>query len=250
MQERQHLARQILPILSASEDNLYQQENIQKLARRLRISERDLLTWAREQPLAENGGEGHVRLARDSELDRLASEPLPPEYWDNEADDMPPDMESGYNTVQPGAPAQGRAIEPYCLSLLLKHPSLLVQVNRKLRELAGNDEGLLNGPLRELSVEDFTQSQYRVLMAYLQDAMAQDDMEPLEYIGEAVEGELLAEYRSLLAASPSTVSNLMYGAFRVDMLDIIKRRRLRGNQSLELQTELVGPSLTLAFGAP
>lgn len=46
--ERQAIARRLLPILTASENNFYTQENLQKLALRLRISEHDLLDWARE----------------------------------------------------------------------------------------------------------------------------------------------------------------------------------------------------------
>ena len=245
MQERQHLARQILPILFASENNLYQQENIQKLARRLRISERDLLTWAGEQQLSESRANRRARSAHDTDPGRLTDASPPPEYWDNDADDVPPDVDNGHHTARPPTSSQGRAIEPYCLSLLLQHPRLLVQVNRKLRELAGNDDGLLNGPLRELCVEDFTQSQYRTLMAYLQEAMAQDDMEPLDFIGKAIDGELMAEYRSLLVERPATVSNLMSGVFGVDMLDILKRRPLRGNGMLEMQNELVSRALRL-----
>ena len=245
MQERQHLARQILPILFASENNLYQQENIQKLARRLRISERDLLTWAGEQQPSESHANRRARSAHDTDPGRLTDASPPPEYWDNDADDVPPDVDYGHHTARPPTSSQGRAIEPYCLSLLLQHPSLLVQVNRKLRELAGNDDGLLNGPLRELCVEDFTQSQYRTLMAYLQEAMAQDDMEPLDFIGKAIDDELVAEYRSLLVERPATVSNLMSGVFGVDMLDILKRRPLRGNGMLEMQNELVSRALRL-----
>ena len=245
MQERQHLARQILPILFASENNLYQQENIQKLARRLRISERDLLTWAGEQQLSESHANRRARSALDTDPGRLTDASPPPEYWDNDADDVQPDVDNGHHTARPPISSQGRAIEPYCLSLLLQHPSLLVQVNRKLRELAGNDDGLLNGPLRELCVEDFTQSQYRILMAYLQEAMAQDDMEPLDFIGKAIDDELVAEYRSLLVERPATVSNLMSGVFGVDMLDILKRRPLRGYGMLEMQNELVSRALRL-----
>ncbi|RMG81979.1 MAG: DNA primase, partial [Chloroflexi bacterium] len=49
IQERERAARAILPLLYASEDNLYRKANIQKLAMRLRIQEADLLAWAEEQ---------------------------------------------------------------------------------------------------------------------------------------------------------------------------------------------------------
>ena len=40
------------------------------------------------------------------------------------------------------------------------------------------------------AVEDFTQSQYRMLMAHLQESMAQDDQEPLEHLGSALGADL------------------------------------------------------------
>ena len=89
MQERQRIAQSLLPILLASENSPYQQENLQKLARRLRISERDLLAWARTQspPARSPGRRSHSAAIADETPD------LPPEYWDNE-DDAPP-MEPG-----------------------------------------------------------------------------------------------------------------------------------------------------------
>lgn len=46
LQERQAIAERILPLLTASENNPYTEENAQKLARRLRIPEKDMLIWA------------------------------------------------------------------------------------------------------------------------------------------------------------------------------------------------------------
>ena len=48
LQERQRSAANVLPLLLASENNPYRQESLQKLARRLRIGETDLLAWAQE----------------------------------------------------------------------------------------------------------------------------------------------------------------------------------------------------------
>ncbi len=47
--EREAVARTLLPLLVASENNLYNRDNVQKLALRLHIAERDLLSWADEQ---------------------------------------------------------------------------------------------------------------------------------------------------------------------------------------------------------
>ena len=243
LQERRSLANRILPILMVSENNLYRQENMQKLARRLKISERDLLAWAQEKWAAN-------RSPAPSPQSDVPPD-LPPEYWDNEYDFMPPDSmaeaEGPGRSARASQAARGqeRAIEPYCLGLLMKHPNLLYQVNRKLRELAGNDEGLLRGPLCDLGVEDFTQSQYRVLMRYFQESMAQDDMEPLHYIESVVERGLRADFESLLIAEPEAVSVLVHGAFQVDLLDIFKKRMDKGRPDMDVQQELVGRALQL-----
>ncbi|MCY4069880.1 MAG: DNA primase [Chloroflexi bacterium] len=243
LQARQQLAKEALPILIASEDNLYQRENVQKLARRLRISERDLLAWSQREQAQMPGSGGLVASediappAMDAEL-----ELPPPEYWDNEDDTAPRDSGDSTQTI---ASTQLRASEPYCLSLLLRNPDLLFQVNRKLRELAGNDENLLNGPLCDLCVEDFTGSQFRILMAHLQEAMSQDEKEPLDYIGAALAGELHAEYRSLLSEEPAAIRSLSLGTYRVDLQDIRSRSRDGRMRGDDLQSELINRALRL-----
>jgi len=243
LQARQQLAKEVLPILIASEDNLYQRENVQKLARRLRISERDLLAWSQREQ-AQMPGSGGLIASQDSAPPAMDAEPElpPPEYWDNEDDGAPRDSGDSAGTMPS---TQLRAIEPYCLSLLLRNPDLLSQVNRKLRELAGNDENLLNGPLCDLCVEDFTGSQFRILMAHLQEAMSQDEKEPLDYIGAALAGELHAEYRSLLIEDPAAIRALSQGTYRVDLQDIYSRSRGGRIQGDDLQNELISRALRL-----
>ena len=236
LQERQSLANRILPILMVSENNLYQRENIQKLARRLRISERDLLAWAQEQWPTQQS---------PVQPPPVDAPPDMPPYWDDDDEAMPPEMMG--EAAPPPAQAskkQDRAIEPYCLGLLLKHPNLLYQVNRKLRELADSDEGLLRGPLRDLGTDDFTQSQYRTLMGYFQQSMTQDDMEPLNYVKSIVERELRVDFEALLLDEPAAVSALVQGAFQVDLLDIFKKRSGKGPTG-GVQQELVSRALQL-----
>ena len=237
MQERQSAAKRIMPILMASENNLYQQENIQKLARRLRISERDLLAWAQEQLAANRSAPPPSDVPPD----------LPPEYWDNDYDDLPPASmgEAAGRAESRAVRKQERAIESHCLGLLMKNPNLLYQVNRRLRELAGDDEGLLRGPLRDLGAEDFTQSQYRVLMRCFQESMTQDDMEPLHYVGSVIERELRADFEALLIDAPEAVSARVQGAFQVDLRDIFKKRMDKGGPNIDARQELVGRALQL-----
>ena len=176
---------------------------------------------------------------------------MPPEYWDNEHDltagDAEPANEAAENTVA-SPPAEAplkRAVEEFCLSVLLKDPDLLYQVNRKLRELAEEDEDLLRGPLAELSATDFTQSQYRALMVFLQDSMEQDDMEPMEYLALVLEEDLRAEVRALLISDPDAVSHRIKGNFRVDLHDIFRRGSQKARPGFSLKDELVVRALQL-----
>ncbi len=238
MPEREALARRVLPLLLASENNLYKQENLQKLSRRLRISERDLMYWSRENLPAERPKQPQAPV-----------EP-PPEYWEDEFDAIPPEA-GEYEAPSNSAAATGigsrstRAIEPYCIGLLLKNPNLLYMVNRKLRELAGDDYELLRGPLCELGVEDFTQSQYRMLMAHLQESMAQDDREPLEHLGSALDADLRSEFEALSIEALEAVSQSMRRNFQVDLNDIFRRRSFLGRSGNSEQDELIGRALQL-----
>ena len=138
-----------------------------------------------------------------------------------------------------------RAVEAHCLSELLKNPSLLYQVNRKLRELAGDDQALLKGPLCELGADDFTQSHLRALMAYFQESMAQDDLEPLEYLGREVDEDLRPVFTALLVDEPEIISDRIRGNFQVDLNDIFRRGANRGRPGMSMQDELVCRALHL-----
>jgi len=240
LQARQAVAQAVLPMLLVSENNVYKQDNIQNLARRLRISERDMLAWAQEQ----------TPLVRPT---TPAAPPpdMPPEYWDNEHEIAGPEFatvdDSAESPQQPPAPNKPlkRAIEEFCLSVLLKDPDLLYQVNRKLRELAAEDEDLLQGPLGELSANDFTQSQYRALMVSLQDSMAQDDMAPMQYLGLVLDEDLRAEVRSLLIADPDAVAARINGNFQVDLHDIFRRGSQKARPGFSVKEELVIRALQL-----
>ena len=244
LQARQAVAQAVLPLLLVSESNVYKQDNIQKLARRLRISEREMLAWAQEQtPL--------VRQPTPPAPQDAPPPDMPPEYWDNEHELTAGEAELSSELTESAAASPSaekplkRAIEEFCLSVLLKNPDFLYQVNRKLRELAAEDEDLLRGPLGDLSANDFTQSQYRALMVFLQDSMTQDDMAPMEYLGLALDEDLRAEVRSLLVPDPDAVSDRMNGNFQVDLNDIFRRGSQKARPGFSLKDELVVRALQL-----
>lgn len=57
-------------------------------------------------------------------------------------------------------------------------------VNRKFRELAVKHPALLDGPLGDLSAEDFSNSDYQILIRLLQAANDQDEYAPTAYLEE------------------------------------------------------------------
>jgi len=221
---RQKVAQNILPILTASENNFLKKENLQKLAMRLRIAETDLLAWARELERIEAAKKPKYSsppppspqaLSIDFDDDVPPPPPIdeyyqeseePPPFFGDEPDYLPLEAYDEEVSSEPTQPQiqrltsrnASRATEAYCLRMLVLDPATLSQVNRKLRELAGENQNLLNGPLRELCVEDFSQGDYRLMLDALQSALRQDEVEPLDYLQEMLDDSLLDELASLL----------------------------------------------------
>lgn len=262
LQERQAVANRVLPILMTSENNLYKQDNIQKLARKLSIQERELLSWAKEQWQIESPSprQSAPQPPNDMPPPMDYPEDMPPEYWDNEDYDiMPPDFVdvqnmSGQNgqsqqvitTAQSSTfVKQDRAMEEYCLSLLMKNPNLLYQANRKLRELAGNNERLLEGPLCDLGVDDFSQSQYRILMICFQESISQDDMEPLDYVRATIGDELIPDFEALFKEDTENILGRIHHRHTGDLHDIVKSMTKFGRLNVDVQEELIGKALRL-----
>ncbi|MEO1290813.1 MAG: toprim domain-containing protein, partial [Chloroflexota bacterium] len=219
---RQQVAESILPILTASENNLYTKDNIQKLALKLRIPESDLLGWARElqriqsakkprytpPPPKQSDNDMPPPLSDEDYLNNSNEEP-PPFIGDYDDYDAPPSDLDDLQVQQIGQKSQSsirhlssrnasRATEAYCLRMLLLEPATMAHVNRKLRELAGENQQLLQGPLKALCVEDFSQGDYRILLEALQSALRQHDMEPMDYLEHELDDNLLNELTALL----------------------------------------------------
>jgi DNA primase len=263
LQERQAVANRVLPIVMTSENNLYKQDNIQKLAMRLRINERDLLAWAKEQWQIEVAPPPR-QSASPQYPDNMPPpmdypDDMPPEYFGEDYDIMPPDFvdgqaESGQNgesqqvIMPPQSPSfvkQDRAMEGYCLSLLMRNPNLLYQANRKLRELAGNNDRLLQGPLCDLGVDDFSQSQYRMLMSCFQESVSQDDMEPLDYVRATIGQELIPDFEALFKEDTENISGRIHNRHTADLHDIVKSMTKFGRLNVDVQEELISKALRL-----
>jgi DNA primase len=223
VQEREAAARRLLPLLVASENELYRHDNIQKLALRLRIAERDLLYWADEQARISQS-----RAPRRPSVPDAPPEP-PPDYDDSlippgEADDYAHEPLPAEPVVAaPHYRSQTAACEAECLLLLLQQPDLYYQINRKFRELASGDEGLLNGPLADFCVDDFNQGEYRALMALFTEALAQDELEPVAYVQAQVDWALAPQLDSLLAGTLEALRPRLRHGLSVDLPIIMKQ---------------------------
>ncbi|QPC84753.1 DNA primase [Phototrophicus methaneseepsis] len=267
LQERQAVAERVLPILSASENNLYTRENLQKLAMRLRISEQDLLNWAQELQREE-------RKRRDAQARReqqqksqpttspedepsssyeppifFGDDDMPPMFDDDGRDFLPdvdlpapaPKTSAAKTPAVPSSPAftparltsrhTSRASEAHCLRMLLHKPDLLFQANRRLRELAQESMDLIDGPLGDITVEDFSQSDYRLIFKALLASLMQDDMEPLDYIRQNLDAALASELNQLLLTDVDMVQEQLAGRFGGEFIDswgAFKRQSLPG----------------------
>ncbi len=229
VQEREAVARRVLPMLLASENDLYKQDNLQKLAMRLHMAERELLVWAAEQQAIER--------ARAPRRTMETSEEPPPRDYDTLAGDMPDEEEAA-----PSRPrSQGRESlrwELDCLRGLMEQPDLFYQINRKLRELAGSDESLRWGPLEDFGPADFSQGDLRALMEVFIESLAQDDYANLDYIVASVD-ELLRQ--------------ILRDEIMVDSTDQL-RAQLRHGLSMDLpvvlrHSQVVNPGVQLMKNA-
>ncbi|HLU09589.1 MAG TPA: DNA primase [Oceanobacillus sp.] len=234
VQEREAVAKRLLPLLIASESDLYKKDNLQKLAMKLRIAERDLLAWASEQ-------QKHTAQARRS-APPPDIETLPPDdsFYDLPEFDQPVGSRQGVAASSSSKPK----LERYCLRILFSQPELFYHVNRRFRELCGDNEELVQGPLSDLCAEDFTYSAYQALMMVFEEALAQDDMEPLEYLEQQLTPELLAEVEDIFRDDLDDMRPLLRNGLSAD-LAMVRKQGERSASVIDIQMELIEKSLEL-----
>jgi DNA primase len=179
--ERERAARELLPILVASENNLQQQANLQQLAYKLRLgSGRSVVEWAQQYLATPAAKPDTVKAPPTPALNQQPA---------NTAQDKP---------LPPPATA-APAIEAYCLGLLVTTPELLAKINRLLRQLRSDAEKVEKDKpavmsLATLQVEDFTNTEYQVIFKTLEDGTAQPDEDP----GIFLEKNLAAAFQPTL----------------------------------------------------
>src|SRR5262249_11974147 len=145
---------ELLPILIATDNDLHNSYNIQRLALRLKIHLISLMERANSM----------IKTLRNNEIPKLQGylpKSLPNSETESKSQAKP---EAEATSVSDSSSskieeAQTNAMERYCLSMLLRNTRLWSQANRKLREAAPK-----HGPaLDALSGEDFTHSDYRAI---------------------------------------------------------------------------------------
>ncbi len=219
VQQREAVARSLLPILAASEDNLYRQDNLQKLALRLRIPERDLLAWAEEQARINRTKRSQTAAPR-----REVSAPPPPP-------DFPPDELLAEAPIPPAparptpVPSGDMALEIECLRMLFREPMGYYVVNRRLRELARDDEFLIRGPLADWCDEDFSQPETRAVMGLFTAGMQQDDEDFMDFVQRQAGISLKPHLDVILADDFSRLQNRFGEGVRADLTSIWTHNR-------------------------
>ncbi|MCL4254077.1 MAG: DNA primase [Anaerolineae bacterium] len=203
--EREELAKRILPIISATENETIRRENLQHLATRLYVDYIQLLKWAehiRDEAVQRKTIRVLPPIPKESHETTTGDEPppmdllvlAPPPMSDDGDERVPiPPSENGAGGKsewdwqpivlhKPPKPPLERELEAQCLRLLFQSPQMYYQINRKLRSLANFDEILLENQFTELTADDFLGIDYQMLMRLFIDAMAQQDQDPHEYI--------------------------------------------------------------------
>jgi len=165
--EREQVARELLPILMATENDLQRNFNIQQLAYKLRLgSGKVLVEWAQSM----------MQAPRVKPAEAAPAAPQAP------APAAPPEP------VKKSAPPSV-AMEQSVLAALLRDPDLLMAVDRKLRELAICTPRAQES-LGELSTEDFTSTEHRAIFDTLTRALEQFDMDVIDFLQDRLPYEL------------------------------------------------------------
>lgn len=255
-QEREEVARRVLPILSASENDLYRKDNLQKLARRLRIGERDLLLWAAEQHTQQQKRKPNIPpKTAVVEHDPGSDEPfVPPINYDM----MPPPDDGGdYDEIPSPVTKAGSVssvvktvtreypLEMYCLRILLAQPVILHTINRKFRELANGNAALAKSVLGDLCAEDFQNGDYRALMQMFKMAGHQDDLEIIPFLRENLETALMPALERLFIGEADNVRDRIRHRFDGDAVVSWRQYERRKSGIIEPTIELLDKVLRL-----
>ena len=213
--EREAAARELLPILTATEGDLQRSVNIQALARRVRIDERTLLQWTQHRQAAQTRAEPTMK--EQQKLATRAARSTRP-------------MRAG------GPPGQSELREGFCLSLLLQQPDRLFAARRKLRELQANDPAL-DVVLEPMNAQDFTRPDFQEIFRAVERSVLQDDYDPLDYLSYELTPDLHHLSEALFRqTSAESIQESLPPALATEWASI-RREQMRVNAIREPNTE-------------
>ncbi|MCY4526135.1 MAG: hypothetical protein OXB89_05960, partial [Anaerolineaceae bacterium] len=214
IQEREAVARRLLPLLQASENRLYSRDNLQKLALRLRIAEDELLRWSQRQKPAP--GRRRENAETGPEVGAQAAAPL----------------------------QEDQKHERDFLGNLLRQPDLVYRINRVFRELADGDLALLQGPLEALGASDLVNRDCASLLQGLLLALRQDELPEMAWLnqhGDELQRETLQQLeRETPASDLDNARTVMRHGFGADLPVVVRRA-----EAVDWQRELVRTALRL-----
>lgn len=262
IQEREAMARAVLPLLMASENNLYQQDNLQKLSHALHIPELTLRQWAETQPIqsqpkpAVKAPTPQKRqappVANDDALYALRDDDY---YADNEPD-YQPDYQPSFpvddeNSLKPVVMPKPRITPTYhqhepdnvkegrCLRLLFLNPSAYYQINRQLRETAGDDPDILEKGFTNFGVGDFTRPVYRALMQMFLYGLYQAEAELLDFLRTTLDPAMRADLEDLLQEESHSINTRLKKQFGADAEMAWKQYERRGALYAKPEHEII-----------
>lgn len=261
-QDKQRVAQSLLPILAASENNVLNRDNMQKLALALRIEEKDIFSWAEEfqrqarakaaasvPPVGVSAPEAVARpdqpplppIPNLLPLDEFPTSEEAPLYFGEEtcvSSEEAPASTAGNAAAQPAsAPLppvpqtpllqsrhQSRQAEIECLRQLALNFDFFYEVNRRFRELCAAQAGFANHAWSEFSPQDFAETDLRLLATLLIEAHQQDDETPYAYLDRHLDASLQGVWLALLREDADQIHDSVNGRMRPELDDILKKQ--------------------------
>lgn len=215
--EREQVARALLPILIATENDLQRNSNIQALARRVRIDERTLLQWTQRQQTARTRG-----LPRPQERRQLANR-------------------SGRVKTSSGLPGHSVERERFCLHQLLQEPEWLFEVNRRLRELQEGDPAL-GSVLAPLNERDFTRIEHQAIFKTLANALLESDADPIEALYAHLPAELVIVVEELRVPTLEIIQQMLP---KTEVQSIVREQERLNSLPAPTVNDFIREALTL-----
>ncbi|MEP7287001.1 MAG: DNA primase [Chloroflexota bacterium] len=213
--DREQIARDLLPILLATENDLQTNYNIQRLALKLRLDERMLIQWAQQnRRTTRTKGIANGNSNDGNNSQKPALQVLPAQ---DTTQILSPNREGA---VQP-EPLFDR--ERHCLATLIRNTNLLSSANRRLREVATKVPAAQEA-LGPLSAEDFVRSDFGVILEVWANALDQDDREPMDYLEQNLPYELCVEVERLLVTPLEAFKQRLNPAMHAE-LEAARRKR-------------------------